>query len=230
MTYTQRQVQIQSWTPGAVLTKKRKRNLFQQPQEQQIKSPQSTSCTLHLWNTWRDNESSQIEGVDFGSNDIYFFLPFSLFVSVYVYTSVCGFVCIALLLPIVLGFCLSFFFLLKNLFFLIIIFYFYFNNFILFYLLSFFLSFFPPFYSEPRGWQALGAPARRQGCASEVGEPSSGNWSTRDLPAPCNIKWWKSPRDLHLNTKIQLHSTSSKLQCWTPYAKQLARQEHSPIH
>ena len=37
---------------------------------------------------------------------IYFF-PFSLFVSVYVYASVCDFVCIALLLPYVLGFCLS---------------------------------------------------------------------------------------------------------------------------
>ena len=32
-----------------------------------------------------------------------------------------------------------------------------------------------------------------------------------------------SPRDLHLNAKTQLHSTNSKLQCWTPYAKQLAR-------
>ena len=31
-----------------------------------------------------------------------------------------------------------------------------------------------------------------------------------------------SPRDLHLNTKTQLHSMTSKLQCWTPYAKQLA--------
>ena len=51
--------QIQSWTPGAVLTKKRKGNFSQQPQEQRIKSPQSTWCTLHLWNTWIDNESSQ---------------------------------------------------------------------------------------------------------------------------------------------------------------------------
>ena len=110
-----------------------------------------------------------------------------------------------------------------------------FNNFILyyfilFYLLSLLLSIFSPFYSEPCGWKALGAPARRQGCASEVGEPTSGHWSTRDLPAPRNIKRWKSPRDLHLNAKTQLHSTTSKLQCWTPYAKQLARQEHNPIH
>ncbi|XP_068412207.1 uncharacterized protein [Eschrichtius robustus] len=36
-----------------------------------------------------------------------------------------------------------------------------------------------------------------------------------------------SPRDLHLNAKTKLHSTMSKLQCWTPYAKQLARQEHN---
>ena len=103
---------------------------------------------LHLWNTWIDNESSQIEEVDFGSKDIYIFPPFSLFVSVYVYASVCDFVCIALLLPFVLGFCLSvflFFNYLKNLFFLIIIFYF--NNFILFYfILFYFIFFFPSFF------------------------------------------------------------------------------------
>ena len=39
----------------------------------------------------------------------------------------------------------------------------------------------------------------------------------------------RSPRDLHLYAKTQLHSTTSKLQYWTPYAKQLARQEHNPI-
>ena len=39
-----------------------------------------------------------------------------------------------------------------------------------------------------------------------------------------------SPRDLHLNANTQLHSTTSKLQYWTPYAKQLARQEHNPSH
>ena len=38
---------------------------------------------------------------------IYIFSPFSLFVSVYVNASVCDFVCIALLLPFVLDFCLS---------------------------------------------------------------------------------------------------------------------------
>ena len=85
--------------------------------------------------------------------------------------------------------------------------------------LSFFLSIFSPFYSEPCGWKALRAPARHQGCASGVGKPTSGHWSTTDLPAPCNTKRQKSLRDLHLNIKIQLHSTTSKLQCWTPYPK-----------
>ena len=36
-----------------------------------------------------------------------------------------------------------------------------------------------------------------------------------------------TPRDLYLNIKTQLHSTTSKLQCWTPHAKQLARQEYN---
>ena len=39
-----------------------------------------------------------------------------------------------------------------------------------------------------------------------------------------------SPTDLHLHAKTQLHSTTSRLQRWTPCAKQLARQEHSPTH
>ena len=120
-----------------------------------------------------------------------------------------------------------------NKFFLNFFLIFYYNSFILFYFilfLSFFLSIFSLFYSEPCGWKALDAPARHQGCASEVGEPTSGHWSTRDLPAPRNTKQQKSLRDLHLNINTQLHSTTSKLQCWTPYAKQLARQEHSPIH
>ena len=127
--------------------------------------------------------------MDFRSNDIYIFFPFSLFVSVYLYASVWDFVCIALLLPFVLGFCLSFFFIIiKKIFFLNI---FYFHNFLfyfVFFFLSFFLSFISPFYSELCGGQDLGAPTRSQGCATEVGDPSSGHWSTRDLAAPRNIK------------------------------------------
>ena len=163
------------------------------------------------------------------------FSPFPLFVSVYVYASVWDFVCIASVSPFVLGFCPSVFFLFlfyfTKIFFLITIFYF--NNFTLSYFISsYFISFYFILFLSifSHGWKALGAPARHQGCVSEVGEPTSGHWSTRDLPAPCNTKRQNSPRDLHLNTKTQLHSMTSKLQCWTPYVKQLARQEHSPIH
>ena len=39
-----------------------------------------------------------------------------------------------------------------------------------------------------------------------------------------------SPKDLCLNAKTQLPSTTSKLQCWAPHAKQLAQQEHNPTH
>ena len=61
---------------------------------------------------------------------IFFFPPFSLFVSVYVYASFCDFVCIGLLLPFGLGFCL---------------------------LLLFVCLFVSSFSSEPCGWQGLGA-------------------------------------------------------------------------
>ena len=64
-TYMQRRGQIQSWTSGAVQTNKRKGNFSMQYQEQRIKSPQSSWCTLHLWNTWRDNKSSQNWGGGF---------------------------------------------------------------------------------------------------------------------------------------------------------------------
>ena len=83
----------------------------------------------------------------FFHTDIYryiFYFPFSLLVSVYVYASVCDFVCTALLLPFVLGFCLSVFFvfLFKKIFFFLIII-FYFNNFILFYfILLYFILFY----------------------------------------------------------------------------------------
>ena len=41
---------------------------------------------------------------------------------------------------------------------------------------------------KPCGWQGLGALAGCQAWATEVGELSSGPWSTRDLLAPHNIK------------------------------------------
>ena len=66
--------------------------------------------------------------------------------------------------------------------------------------------------------------------------PEPLRWESRvqDIGPP-EISWphiisngKSSPRALHLNAKTQLHSKTSKLQCWTPHAKQLARQEHSP--
>ena len=72
---------------------------------------------------------------------MYIFSPFSLFVSVYVYASVCDFVCIALLLPFVPGFCLSVFFFIKKIFFLILITLFYFTLFYFILSSSFFLFF-----------------------------------------------------------------------------------------
>ena len=67
---------------------------------------------------------------------IYIFFPFYLFVRVYVYASSCDFVCIGLLLPFILGFCLFVFFV-------------------------FFLSL-SSISSEPCGWQGLGDPAECQ--------------------------------------------------------------------
>ena len=40
-------------------------------------------------------------------------------------------------------------------------------------------------------WQGLGALAWCQAWDSEVGDPSSGYWTTRDLPAPGNIYQWE---------------------------------------
>ena len=70
------------------------------------------------------------------------------------------------------------------------------------------------------------------------GRPEPLRWESRvqDIGPP-ETSWphiisngGSSPRDLYLNAKTQLHSMTSKLQCWTPYAKQLARQEHKPTH
>ena len=39
-----------------------------------------------------------------------------------------------------------------------------------------------------------------------------------------------SPRHLRLNAETQRNSMASKLQCWTPHAKELARQEYNHTH
>ena len=127
-----------------------------------------------------------------------------------------------------------FFITFKFFLFLIISFIFYFNNFyfIYFFFLSFSLSFFfSPFSSEPCGCHRVfvlqpgvrPVPLRRESRVQDIGPPET-SW----LHVISNGE--SSPRDLHLSAKIQLHSTNSKLQCWTPHAKQLAKQEHNPTH
>ena len=133
---------------------------------------------------------------------------------------------------------LSFFFLFFNNFLI-----FYFNNFISFYFLPpsllpfflssflpFFLSFFLPFLLSHVADRVLvlrpgfrPVPLRWESRVQDIGPPE-----TSQLHVISNGK--SSPIELHLNAKTQLHSTTSKLQCWTPYAKKLARQEHKPTH
>ena len=66
-------------------------------------------------------------------------------------------------------------------------------------------------------------PLRRESRVQDIGPPETSR------PHIISISE-SSPRDLCLNAKTQLDSTNSKLQCWTPHAKQLARQEHNPTH
>ena len=67
------------------------------------------------------------------------------------------------------------------------------------------------------------APLRWESRGQDIGPPETPQLHVISISK-------SSPRDLHLNAKTQLHSTMNKLQCWTPYAKQLARQEHNPTH
>ena len=109
--------------------------------------------------------------------------------------------------------------------------FFYFNNFISFYYLNpcrppslpSFLSFFLPSPLSHAADRVLvvrpdvrPVPLRWESQVQDTGPPET-SW----LHVISNGE--SSPRDLHLNAKTQLHSTTSKLQCWTPYAKQLAR-------
>ena len=101
---------------------------------------------LHLWNTWIDNESSQIEEVDFESNDIYIFFPFFSFcecVCVCFCVWFCRYSFAFTICPRGLSVQFFIFLNLKNNFFLNT---FYCNKFILFYFIlssSFFLFFLP---------------------------------------------------------------------------------------
>ena len=136
-----------------------------------------------------------------GATIIYVF-PFSLFVSVYVYASFCDFVCMALLLPFVLGFCLSVFCFFCFYLFMFLIIIFYFNNFIYFILFfSFFLSFFPPLLLSCVADRVLvlwpgvrPVPLRRESRVQDIGPPE-----TSRLHVISNGKSY--PRDLHLKAK-----------------------------
>ena len=119
----------------------------------------------------------------------------------------------------------SFLFLIFLFFLLIIMYFFYFNNFMLF-----FLSYFLPFLLSCVADSVLmlqpgvsPVSLRWESRGHDIGPPET-SWHHKISNGKC------SPRDLHLNAKTQLHSMTSKLQCWTPYAKQLARQEHNPTH
>ena len=99
-----------------------------------------------------------------------------------------------------------------------------------YFIFSFFLSFFLPFLLSHVAdrvfmlWPDIRpVPLRWESRVQDIGPPET-SW----LHIISNGK--SSPRDLHLNSKTQLHSMSSKLPCWTTYAKQLARQEHNPTH
>ena len=119
------------------------------------------------------------------------------------------------------------FFLFLSFYIFILIIIFYFNNFILFF--SFFLFLLPFLLSRVADRVLvlrLGVRPvllRWEGRIQDTGPPET-SW----LHVISNGK--SSPRYLHINNKTQLHSTTSKIQCWTPYAKQLARQEHNPTH
>ena len=149
---------------------------------------------------------------------------------VYVYASLCNFVCIALLLLFVLGLFLTVFFL----FFLLLFNIFIFTNFLFLfeylYFLSFFLSFFLHFLLShvADGVLVLRPGVRPVPLRWEIRVQDIDPPETSGLHVISNGK--SSPRDLHLNANTQLHSMTSKLQCRTPYAKQLTRQEHTYTH
>ena len=100
--------------------------------------------------------------------------------------------------------------------------FFYFNKFILFYLFSFF---FLPFLLSDVADRAL---VCRPGVRPVSLRLLSWVQETSRIHVISNGE--RSPRDLHLNAKTQVHSITSKLRCWTPYAKQLARQEQNTTH
>ena len=97
------------------------------------------------------------------------------------------------------------------------------NNFFILILITLFFSFFPsfflPFHHSHVADRVLvlrlgvrPVPLRWESWVQDIGPPE-----TARLHVIPNGE--RSPRGLHFNAKTQLHSTTSKLQCWTPYAK-----------
>ena len=109
-----------------------------------------------------------------------------------------------------------------------------FNNFFilitLFYFFLSFFSFFLPFLLSNLADRVLALqpgvrpePLRWESRVQDIDPPETSR--------PLIISIGESSlRVLCLNAKTQLHSMASKLQCWKPHAKQLARQEHNPTH
>ena len=94
----------------------------------------------------------------------------------------------------------------------------------------FFLSFFLPFLLSRVADRVLvlqlgvrPEPLRWESRVQDIGPPETSRHHVI-------LNGESSPRDLHPNAKTQLHSKTSKFQCWTSYAKQLARQEHNLTH
>ena len=122
----------------------------------------------------------------------FIFSPFSLFVSVYVYASLCDFVCLGLLLPHVLEFRLFFFFSFS-----------FFLPFLLSHAAGRVLVLWPGVRPEPLRWegrvQDTGPPETFQPHVISIGE--------------------SSPRDLHLNTNTQLHQRPASSSAEGPMPK-----------
>ena len=125
------------------------------------------------------------------------------------------------------------------LYFLNYFFIFYFNNiFLLFILITYFISFlsffifsFLPFLLSHVADRVLllqpgvrPDPLRRESSVQDIGPTETSRAHI------ISISGESSPRHLHINAKPQIHSMTSKLHCWTPHAKQIARQEHNPSH
>ena len=163
---------------------------------------------------------------------IYIYIFLFLFLWVCMCMLFCDFVCIALLLPIVLQFCLSIFlsvcFLITFKFFLFLILIFLFFILItLFYLFTFFfLSFILSFRlsCEAARVLVLGPGVRPVTLRWESWDQDIGPPETSWLHVISNGK--SSPRHLHLNVKTQLHITTCKLDTLCQTTSKTATQAH----